>query len=101
MLVRRRLHRDAPFPPPSPLRKRSFSMLKRFIVPALVTAVAFFVSPGNSQVQSTGDPAQDQMIQDMRDAAAQAQQNMQQQGIDPQQFGQQLMQQMQNGTLDP
>jgi len=76
-------------------------MLKRFIVPALVTAVAFFVSPGNSQVQSTGDPAQDQMIQDMRDAAAQAQQNMQQQGIDPQQFGQQLMQQMQNGTLDP
>ena len=75
-------------------------MLKRLIVPALITAVALLVSPGNSQVQ-TGDPAQDAMIQQMQEMAAQARQNMEQQGIDPQQFGQQLMQQFQSGTLDP
>ena len=46
-------------------------------------------------------PEQQEQVQALQSVRDQAIQNMQNQGIDPQQMGNQIRQQMQNGTFDP
>jgi len=74
-------------------------MLKRFVLPAAFLAITLLGVPARAQQGPT--PEQQQMFQQMRDMRQQMMQNMQDKGIDPQQFFQEMGQQIQAGTLDP
>ena len=73
-------------------------MLKRILFPAFIACITLMALPADSQV--AGD-AQAQMAQQLQDMRAQIVQNLQQQGIDPIAFGQQLRDKMQDPNYDP
>ena len=79
-------------------------MIKRFTISVVLMCGMLFSGKAMAQNQGPGQPGQsaDQqaMIQQMQQFGQQIFQNMQQKGIDPQQFFMDIQQQMQDGTLD-
>jgi len=78
-------------------------MNKRVFSGLLVLACGAGLARGQGQPAQIGgfSPDDQQVIQQMTEMSQQIQQRMQQQGIDPQQFGLEMFQQMQSGTFDP
>ncbi len=74
-------------------------MLKRISAP-IVLLVAIAASQIHAQVQDGPTPEQQQIMQQMQDLRMKILDNMQKQGVDPMQFFQQMMSQMQDGTFD-
>jgi Spy/CpxP family protein refolding chaperone len=80
-------------------------MLKRFIAPALLASVALLATRGTAQ-PGPGGPGgiggmTPEQMQQMQDFQQKMMQNMQDKGIDPQEFFGGMAQGMQDGTLDP
>jgi len=80
-------------------------MLKKFALALTVTAASISLTGVRAQQQPLDPqnmtPEQQQMIQQMQDMGNQIQNNMQNRGIDPQEFFGQMQQAMSSGDADP
>jgi hypothetical protein len=75
-------------------------MIKRILAVVTLSAATLFVCPVQAQEQPQFNPEQQAQVEQLQGMFQQIQNNMANQGIDPQAFFQQMQQQQQAGTLD-